>query len=235
MPGKGGDDPPKIRTRPESEASGRAATLRPPSDSDWGAVIYQFRIFRSFEDSTVLQRAEALPAVLEEEAAALCGIADEVDRTLDTRANVWTYRASVILGRVEARGYAADVLWDHVRGELIQHLLEAVEQSPSSLRQRAFALRNASEDAQSTLNMYAGHVKRLRSSRGPAPSVAMYTLFAATDRWRVSILEIARRFVSANVPSESASDEPDPVAQWKGILEKARGRARKLRKAKGTG
>jgi hypothetical protein len=226
VPGKG-DDPP--------EAGGRGARLRPPSDDDWGAVIYQFRIFRSFEDSTVLQRAEALPALLEEEAAALCGIADEVDRTLDTHANVWKYRASTILARVESRGYVNDTLWDHVRGELVQHLLEAVEQSPSSLRQRAFALRNASEDAQSTLNMYAGHVKRLRSSRGPAPSVAMYTLFAATDRWRVSILEIARRFVATNVPSESTSDEPDPIAQWKGILEKARGRARKLRKTKGTG
>jgi hypothetical protein len=89
VPGKGGDDPPKIR--PRTEASSRAAALRQPSDNDWAAVVYQFRIFRSFEDSAVLQRAEALPAVLEEEAAALCGIADELDRTLNTDANIYKY------------------------------------------------------------------------------------------------------------------------------------------------
>jgi hypothetical protein len=176
VPGKG-DDP--------TEAGGRGTRLRPPSDGDWAAVIFTFRVLRSFEDAMVLQRAEALPAVLEEEASALCSIADELDRTLDTRADVWRYQASVIIARVEGKGYADDVFWHHVRGELVRHLLEPVERSPSALRQRAFALRNAAEDAQSTVDMYTERAKRLRGSRkrGPPPSVAMYTLFTSTDHW----------------------------------------------------
>jgi hypothetical protein len=135
-------------------------------------------------------------------------VADELDRTLNTDANIYKYRASTILGRVEARGYATDdAFWIHVRGELVQHLLEAVEQPPSALRQRAYALRNASEDAQSTLDLYARHVKRLRSSRGPAPSVAMYTLFASTDRWKVSILEELLALDQWPVPKPDDADD----------------------------
>jgi len=226
VPGKG-DDPP--------EAGGRGIKLRPPSDDDWSAVIHTFRILRGFEDSTVLQRAEALPAVLEKEASTLCDIADELDRTLSTSADLSKYRASAIIARIEGKGYTDDAFWNHVRDELCLHLLEAVMMSPSAVRQRAFALRNAAEDAQSTVDMYTEHAENLRGSRGPAPSVAMYTLFATTDRWRSSILEIARRFVAAGVPSESDADEPDPLEQWKGILEKAQRRARKRRKTKGTG
>ena len=233
MPEKGGDQ--DDRPSASIEASGRAAKLRPPNDDDWAAVIYQFRVLRSFEDSTVLARAEALPALLEDDATALCDIADEVDRTLDTHANIYSYRASAVIARIEGKGYVDDVFWIYVRGELIQHLLETVKQSPSALRQRAFALRDASEDAKSTLDLYLRHAKRLRGRRGPAPSIAMFTLFMTTDRWRVSILEIARRLVAAGVPDESASDEPDAVKRWVAILEKARKRARELRKTKGTG
>lgn len=83
--------------------------------------------------------------------------------------------------------------------------------------------------------MYNGLAKRLRGKRGPPPSIAMYTLFETTDRWRVSILEIARRFDAAGVPDEGASDEPDPIKRWMDILERAQSRARDLRKTKGPG
>lgn len=231
MSGKGGDQ----RDRATAEGGSRPVRLRPPSDADWAAEIYRFAIFRAFEDSTVLARATALPAILEREAATLCGIADEVDRTLDTTANVFEFRASAVLARIEAKGYGADLLWLHVRNELIEHLLEPVKQSPSALRQRAYAIRDASDRAKETLGLYTRYVKRLRGARGPSPSVAMFVLFETADRWRSSTREIARRFVAADVLAESTSDEPDPVEQWAAILTKARKRARELRTTKATG
>lgn len=230
MAAKGDDQ----RGRPPTEASSRPK-LRPPSDSEWAAEIYRFRIFRSFLDSKILERANALPALLEEDAAALCTIADEVDRTGDTSTNIYNYRASEIIKRIEDSGCIHDEFWHHVKGALAEHLIEPVKQSPSALRQRAYALRDASEDAKSTLDMYNGLVKRLRGKRGPPPSIAMYTLFETTDRWKVSILEIARQFDKAGVPDESDSDEPDPIKRWTDILERAQSRARDLRKTKGTG
>lgn len=230
MPGKEGDQ----RGRPPTEASSRPK-LRPPSDSDWAAVVYRFRIFRSFEDSKILERANAVPALLEEDAAAICAIADEVDRTGDTSTNIYKYRASEVIAQIEGKGHTHDEFWHHVRGSLVEHLTEPVKQSPSALRQRAYALRDASEDAKSTLGMYNGLVKRLRGKRGPPPSIAMYTLFETTDRWKVSILEIARQLDKAGVSDESDSDEPDPIKRWTDILERAQSRARDLRKTKGSG
>jgi hypothetical protein len=219
----------------EREASGRAVKLRPPSDSDWAAAIYQFTIYRAFENSAVLALAQALPALLEEYAAAICKIADDYDRTLDSPDNIYKYRASDVVAQIEGKGYAADAFWIHVRDGLIQHLIEPVKQSPSALRQRAYALRDASEDAQHVLDQYLNHAKRLRGKRGPVPSIAMFTLFITTDRWKVSILEIARRFDAAGLDDESETDEPDRVRRWVAILTKARKRARELRNLKGTG
>jgi hypothetical protein len=198
-------------------------------------VIYRFRIFRSFEYAPVFVRANALPTLLEGEAATLCAIADEVDRTLNTNKNVYLYRASQIIARIEGNGYTNDEFWHHVRATLLEHLIEPVKESPSALRQRAYALRDASEDAKSTVDMFTAVAKTLKGKRGPSGSVAMYTLFETTDRWRVSVFAIAERLVDAGVPDESDSDEPNPIKRWTGVLERARDRARKRRTAKGPG
>lgn len=200
-----------------------------PTDEDWAREIARFRIYRDLEaDPAVMKRAARLPALLRAEAAPIYAAANELDRTLTMNAIALDCQASQIVDRIKKRDYDGDQFWEYIWDELQHHLLERVTHSPSAYRQRANALANAAEDAELALAYYDKCLREIRapSGRGAKPSVAMYSLIAAADRWNATNDQIAARLADARIPSDSNAETLSLKEQWIGILEKARPRAR---------
>jgi len=53
---------------------------------------------------------------------AICAIADEFDRTLDTR-HLYAFRASEVIARIEVNGHIDDEFWHHVGSDRVFHVV----------------------------------------------------------------------------------------------------------------
>jgi hypothetical protein len=200
-----------------------------PTDDDWTLAVMRFRILRELEDPDAFRRAKQLPVLFEREATAIYRIADTLERTGKTSADLSKYTGTAIANRIVAKGYFDDMIavvfvaWAFPNDS--PRIIAT--RSPKALRHWAGIVHGVSEQIQRVIDYYLEHaVKFRKGTRGRYPSVAMYFLFQTADGWGATIPEIARRLIDNEARSEGVSDDPDPAMRWQVILKKARGAAR---------